>query len=54
MLKILDLHDVGFQSLLQNFFQDCIAIIVVDDSHPHQTVVVESEQSSSSDVVLLE
>lgn len=42
VLEIFDLHDVRFQSLFQDFFQDCIAVAVVVDSHSLQAVIVES------------
>lgn len=52
MLEIFDLHDVGFQSLLEDLFQDGVSIAVVVDSHSLEAVVVEAEKCAPGDVML--
>lgn len=52
VLEIFDLHDVSFQSLLEDFFQDGVSVTVVVDSHSLEAVVVEAEKCAAGDVML--
>lgn len=52
VLEVFDLHDVGFQSLLEDFFQDGVSVTVVVDSHSLEAVVVETEKCAAGDVML--
>jgi hypothetical protein len=51
VLELLDLHDVGFQSLLEDFLENRLAVVVVGEAHAPEAVVVEPQQCSSRDVV---